>query len=523
MTTQLRQDDTQIASMAFDHLCQVVAIDSQSDERSDTIPSTEGQRVLAAAVADFFAGLGAAVDRDDFANVIARFPGRGAGADAAPLALMVHLDTARGTAAVDALSVLEAWDGGPIPYPKNPRLRVGVDTYPAVAEFVGQDVVFGPGDAPFGLDDKLGLTHLMSLARLLKDNPQIPHPPLYLIGRPDEEVGRMEAVVGLAAYLADAGVTSGYTVDGILPFEVNVENFNAAHAAVRFPSRAVPVARQARAYGVQIGGVNTHGATAKAEGYRAATRFGAELLAQLRAGGAEPVPLAFTSNELRDCDGYLELALTGDDAAARLAAACEAVIGPHLPRGASWSVDPAETAPAEADGAVDDMLAFVARLLASDPGFPLAAEASEGRQGYSAPFRARSPSAGGVVLDVRLRDFDPDGLEARKAHIAELARGQAGAEVSIVDQYVNMGPRLADRPELRRWALDAARAVGVRVREVPIRGGTGVDPFLDKGVAVANVGTGYFAPESEKEITSLQMMAAHARWLVELVARAAHG
>ena len=43
--------------------------------------------------------------------------------------------------------------------------------------------------------------------------------------------------------------------------------------------------------------------------------------------------------------------------------------------------------------------------------------------------------------------------------------------------------------------------------------------FLDftSGIAVANLGTGYFAPESEKELTSLQMLAAHARWLVGLV------
>jgi hypothetical protein len=55
------------------------------------------------------------------------------------------------------------------------------------------------------------------------------------------------------------------------------------------------------------------------------------------------------------------------------------------------------------------------------------------------------------------------------------------------------------------------------VRVEPIRGGTGVDPFLDRGIPIANLGTGYFAPESEKEFTSLQMMAAHVRWLLELM------
>ena len=34
---------------------------------------------------------------------------------------------------------------------------------------------------------------------------------------------------------------------------------------------------------------------------------------------------------------------------------------------------------------------------------------------------------------------------------------------------------------------------------------------------IANMGTGYFALESEKEFTSMQFLAGHARWLVALV------
>ena len=64
-----------------------------------------------------------------------------------------------------------------------------------------------------------------------------------------------------------------------------------------------------------------------------------------------------------------------------------------------------------------------------------------------------------------------------------------------------------ERPLYRPWIRDICAGLDV--------------PFLDLGVAIANVGTGYFAPESEKELTSLQMMVAHARWLVALVGTAA--
>ena len=51
----------------------------------------------------------------------------------------------------------------------------------------------------------------------------------------------MDATVGVAEMLAREGVLYGYTVDGILPFEGNVENFNASRAALRFDGRPSPM------------------------------------------------------------------------------------------------------------------------------------------------------------------------------------------------------------------------------------------------------------------------------------------
>jgi len=513
-------DDQSLAALSFKHLEEVVAIDSQSDEGSSTIPSSEGQRVLAELVAARFAACGASVERDDHANVIATFEGRGEGVGAPPVALLVHLDTARGTSNPSHLHIRRAWDGTAVPYPKNPTLTVDVATYPGLSEFVGQDVVHGDGVTPFGLDDKLGLTHLLTLARVLAEDPTRSHPPLLLIGRPDEEIGRMEAVEGLAALLAARGVRSGYTIDGILPFEVNVQNFNAAHATARWTGRALDEATLL-AYPhelvVTLGGVNTHGATAFDERHRAATRFAAEILA---AAGDLALPVAFDSDHLRDCDGTLILRTKDNDAVERIVSA---VVAPHVPRGASLSfAEAADDSPTAPTDAVQRLFAGLTAFIASRPehrDLPLYAEDSRGWQGYSHPYRARTDEAG-AELDVRIRDFVPADLEYRRQHIRESFAASA-AEVSDRDQYVNMGPRLADRRDLVDLALAAGADVGVAVREMPIRGGTGVDPFLERGTAIANLGTGYFAPESEKELTSLSLMAHHVRWLVALLARLA--
>lgn len=492
------------------HLESVVAIDSASDEASDTVPSTEGQRRLSEHLRAFFEGLGARVELDRFANVLVSLPGRGASAALPPLALMIHLDTARGTAAPGSLALVPAWDGGRVPYAGNPSIQVDVATYASTAAFVGHDLLIGDGRAPFGLDDKLGLAHLMSVARLLHDHPGIPHRPLLLVGRPDEEIGREDALFGLAALLAQRGVTSAYTVDGIDPFEVNTANFHALGGHVDFPSRPVDLPPGERVR-YTIGGVNTHGATAKAEGHRGAVRLAAEVAGRLDPSRARAI--GFESDLERDCDGVLDV--WHADAAARweVEALVDSVVAPHVTRGASLSVDAAPGS--RADAAVDAMLAFVRRFIDAGGPQPVLCEDSSGWQGYTQPYRARWRD-GGLQLDFRVRDFDADALIERRDHVRRLA-DEEGLASAWMDQYRNMGPALAARPDLAEAAVAAARAVGAEPKDQPIRGGTGVDPFLDAGVFVANLGTGYFAPESEKELTSLQLMADHALWLLALV------
>jgi len=499
-------DAQTLGELSLAHLEAVVAIDSQSDEASSTIPTTEGQKVLGAYLADFYRGLGATVDRDDAANVIASFPGRGAGADRPPLALMIHMDTARGTSAVPHLCRAPRWDGTRVDYPRNAHIQVDLETYPAAAEFHGQTLIHGPGDAPFGLDDKLGLAHCMTLASHLPED----HPPLVFIARPDEEVGRMEAIEGLAAELARRGVKWGYTVDGILPFEINVENFNAAGASVTFDNG--PIALEGIIRALLIGGVNTHGATAKAEGHRAATRLAAEIAVE---AGDAAVCLALESDALRDCDAKTAWCIRDDEA---FRAAVKRVIGPHVKRGASWRFDDAEMN-GRPSSAAADALAWISAFYASNPGFTLPCEDSEGRDGYTAIYRARRVDTR-LQVDLRIRDFDPGMLERRIEHVRQMAGERAFA---YGHQYVNMGPRIAEHPELEAWARGACESLDLPVRVSPIRGGTGVDPFLDHGIPVANVGTGYFAPESEKEFTSVEMMGRHALWLMELVRIVASG
>lgn len=518
-----------LRGVALDHLESVVAVHSCSDESSMSVPSSQGQVELTQLLRDRFEGLGAEVEVDEFANIIARYRGRGRGESAAPIALMIHLDTAHGTVALPKLNLSKSWGGDSVNFERNPSLEVNTAHYPSLAQFLDHTIVHGFGDAPFGLDDKLGLTHLLSLATLLNDAgdtrgalDDLDLPPVWLIGRPDEEIGRDEALIGLAERLQSAGVTRGYTVDGIEPFEVNVANFFAVKASIEAP-RASPISLSGGVpLKISLGGVNTHGATAHAEGHRSAIRWVAEIWGAVKNAGIRLCQ--YHGSEERECDGVLYVWAPHLEGRMKLREAISHYVEPHISRGASvtmeeWGVE----GEVQADSTLEQLSSWLGKILFDKaPDYPQLAEDSSGWEGYSHPAQLRlSENEGRWTLTWRLRDFDLSHLEVRASYIESQLTSSGIAETTFEwsRQYDNMASRLEVAPELVTWAVDGAASLGINAQVMPIRGGTGVDPFLDRGVMVANIGTGYFSPESEKELTSLEYMVQHALWLVSLLAQ----
>jgi tripeptide aminopeptidase len=232
-------------------------------------------------------------------------------------------------------------------------------------------------------------------------------------------------------------------------------------------------------------------------------------------------PVGFQSDAEAETNADWTVLCSGDlDAAeAAIMEALRAQCEPHAWRGARAWVTAREEGSSQGDS---DGLRHVAQHLQAfltQPGVqPRLSEESEGREGYSNPYFL-SLDEGAWRVDYRLRDFDKAGLAAREEHVRAVAQasGIAPSTVEIVAQYDNMGPTLAPYPELVDWALSALEPLGVAARQYPIRGGTGVDPFVERSIPVANLGTGYFAPESEKELTSRQNIARHSAWLINLV------
>lgn len=210
-----------------DRLMRYAAIDSQSDESSDTQPSTACQLDMSRLLVAELEEMGAQdVMLTEYGVVLATIP---ATAEGPVMGLCAHVDTAPQFNATGVKPrVIAGYNGGDISFPDAPERRLGPDISPHLADCVGHDLITASGTTLLGGDDKAGVAIIMTAARHLLDNPDIPHGKLRLAFTPDEEIGR-----GVDPRLpADMACDFAYTFDGALPGEVQHETFSADRGIV---------------------------------------------------------------------------------------------------------------------------------------------------------------------------------------------------------------------------------------------------------------------------------------------------
>ena len=210
-------------------LIRYAQIDSQSDETSATSPSTPIQLNMARLLAAELADIGASeVQITPYGAVLATI------ASTLPhttptLGFLAHVDTAPQFNATGVKPrVIRGYNGGAITYPDNPALTLSPEHNPYLGTKQGHDIITASGLTLLGADDKAGVAILMTAARHLIANPQIPHGKIRLAFTPDEEIGR-----GVDSRLpADLGADFAFTFDGGQVGEIEYESFSADAATV---------------------------------------------------------------------------------------------------------------------------------------------------------------------------------------------------------------------------------------------------------------------------------------------------
>jgi tripeptide aminopeptidase len=212
----------------LDRFLRYVRIDTKADEKSTTYPSSPGQLVLGKMLRDELLAMGLTdAVQNEHGLVFATVPGNVTGAPT--IAFNSHVDTNPENSGKDVNpQVIRNYPGGDIVLPKDPTKIIKVSDNPDLNAVIGKTVITTDGTTLLGADDKAGLSAIMEAARILMENPQIPHGPVRIVFTCDEEIGF--GVKHLEP--AQVGAVVAYTLDGMASGEIEDETFSADAATV---------------------------------------------------------------------------------------------------------------------------------------------------------------------------------------------------------------------------------------------------------------------------------------------------
>ena len=218
-----------------DRFLKYVAIDTQSDENSESFPSTAKQWDLLNLLVEEMKALGLEeVTIDKYGYVMGTIPATKGYEKAPVIGFLAHVDTSPDMSGKDVRPrIIEEYQGEDIVL--NPSLTMRVAEFPELSRFVGHTLIHTDGITLLGADDKAGVAEIMTAAEYLMSHPEIKHGKIRIGFTPDEEIGRGVDFFDVKTFGADFA----YTMDGGYEGELEFENFNAASAKILIKGRNV--------------------------------------------------------------------------------------------------------------------------------------------------------------------------------------------------------------------------------------------------------------------------------------------
>ena len=212
-----------------------VAIDTQSDECSESQPSTTKQLTLLKMLRDELLAMGIEATLDEYGYVMASIPSN-IPEKIPAVGFISHVDTSPDASGADIKpQIIENYDGSPIALKGVEGLFLDPAEFPEMLAHKGETLITTDGTTLLGADDKAGVAEIMDAVQYITTHPEFAHGPIKIGFTPDEEIGRGVVKFDVAKFGADYA----YTMDGGDVGELEFENFNAAAATVRIQGRNV--------------------------------------------------------------------------------------------------------------------------------------------------------------------------------------------------------------------------------------------------------------------------------------------
>lgn len=213
-----------------------VRMDTQSDENSETCPSTPGQLELGRKLVEELQEIGMQeVTMDDNGYVMATLPAN-TDKEVPVIGFLAHLDTATDFTGKNVNpQLIDAYDGNDIVLNKEQKIILSPKDFPELANYKEHTLITTDGTTLLGADNKAGIAEIMTAMDYLLNHPEIKHGKIRVAFTPDEEIGRGPHRFDVEAF----GAKYAYTVDGGPLGELEYESFNAAAAKIVFMGKNV--------------------------------------------------------------------------------------------------------------------------------------------------------------------------------------------------------------------------------------------------------------------------------------------
>lgn len=212
-----------------------VSFDTQSDEYSNTTPSTLKQLELGKELVKEMLEIGISdAHLDEYGIVYGTIKGNGGQGDV--IGFIAHMDTSPDASGTNIKpQKITNYDGSIITINKELGLTLDPDKFNILNKMIGHDLITTDGTTLLGADDKAGVAIIMDLANYLYEHPEVKHNDIKIAFTPDEEVGRGPDNFDVKKFNAQYA----YTLDGGDIEEYNYENFNAYSAKVEITGKSI--------------------------------------------------------------------------------------------------------------------------------------------------------------------------------------------------------------------------------------------------------------------------------------------
>jgi tripeptide aminopeptidase len=206
-----------------------VQIDTQSDPKSPTVPSTEKQKDLGRVLVAELLDLGVTdAHLDEHGYVYATIPSN-TDKKVPVICFCSHMDTSPDCSGKNVKPIIhENYQGQDLVLPDDNSVVLKMKEHADLKDQIGNDIITASGTTLLGADNKAGLAEIMEASAFLMQNPEFKHGTIKILFTPDEEIGRGVDKVDLEKLGADFA----YTVDGETLGSIEDETFSADGAVL---------------------------------------------------------------------------------------------------------------------------------------------------------------------------------------------------------------------------------------------------------------------------------------------------